>query len=239
MVGDALSQKPLRSPQSLWARADAFVQKRTQHRKGILGVLLVALLFVLPRPHEIWTWFLDKMYGEQWFKSLTGGSPPSMPSIPEIPTLDAIWYPTLAAIAVLWTGFIATQMWRESRPRAVSVVSVPDISPWTIRDHGGAAWQLTHLGLVWLIQPDFERNYRWQAAPNDDEIDAWVFGPFCPQCGRNLVETMRDGYVRIEPTCRCGQRVDLAPLRGSLSIDDAKREVYKEAQRLALMGQRP
>lgn len=100
-------------------------------------------------------------------------------------------------------------------------------------------------GLCWRVQPDFFNIYHIDDRPTAASVRSLIFGPLCPECGRVR-------HKRVEPSSRyeepfdviaarcfssdCKHEIREVPFSGGLGYDDAKLDVYKAAQALALNG---
>jgi hypothetical protein len=99
-------------------------------------------------------------------------------------------------------------------------------------------------GLCWRIQPSFFDSFDIMDQPNHVTVRPYIFGPLCPKCGQLRHRTIEHSRESSSPlptlTALCfthGCEHHLEP--GSFSnmgLDDAKLDVYKAAQALALTG---
>jgi hypothetical protein len=133
-----------------------------------------------------------------------------------VTSLSPVWYQTFLFFVGL--GWI------------VIAASRPD------KKEGRPSQRIFYLGLSWEIRDRFFGLYDKIENPGPRTLNDCILGPFCANCGRALIDTtigQWDEARYIAQVCEtCQKETDIKPLLGGLSLFDAKREAYVEAQRL-------
>lgn len=100
-------------------------------------------------------------------------------------------------------------------------------------------------GLCWRVQPSFFDIYEIEDQPTASGVRPLIFGPLCPMCGRvrhrrvQPSSEFEEPFDVIDARCfspECPHQIREVSFSGGLGYDDAKLDVYKAAQALALSG---
>jgi hypothetical protein len=157
----------------------------------------------------------------------------------------ARWQLWLGAFVVFFVGvFIGNVAVRKSKP-AGSPEPVAPAARLSGPHVARVARPFFFGGLCWRIQPSFFDFYELMDRPTATEVGPLIFGPLCPECGQ-----LR--HQRVEPSSQyespfdvmtlrclahgCDHEIEFGVFRGGLGYDDAKLDVYRAAQALALSG---
>lgn len=156
------------------------------------------------------------------------------------------WQLWLGAFLLLFVGAFAGRA-ASRKLRSVGGVE-PAASPAGLADRrpARAARPFFFGGLCWRIQPSFFDSYEILDRPTGGDIGPHIFGPLCPQCGQlrhrrvepaDMYDQPRDVMTPLCLTQGCEHQLEFGFFRGGLSYDEAKLDVYKAAQALALKGE--
>lgn len=154
-----------------------------------------------------------------------------LPTLQAFASIPAIWWQVALLVGGLaWIAWSA----RRPEPKTHPDVTFPEQQP---------SRPFFYLDFCWKVQPTFFEVFQTIENPSHRTLDDGILGPLCPGCARSLrretTGTWVSNYARsveIENPCpNCG-RAYPRPL-DRMRFYDLKAEVYKEAQRLARLGQ--